>query len=126
MKKFIFIISSILLLAFASSANAGGCWDGDFNDCNVKAATGDAAAQMKLGWVYANGKGVSQDYEKAFEWWSKAAEQGNTGAQFHLGWMYANGKGVPKDYVMAHMFLNIAGANGDKYIQSTEALLPRK
>ncbi len=28
--------------------------------------------------------------------------------------MYANGQGVPQDYVQAHMWLNLAGAQGNK------------
>ena len=41
-----------------------------------------------------------------------AAEQGDAEAQVHLGAMYADGQGVLKDSVLAHMWLNIAGANG--------------
>ena len=39
--------------------------------------------------------------------------------------MYANGKGVPKDLVQAHVWLNIAGANGNqsakRYLMSVES-----
>ena len=41
-----------------------------------------------------------------------AAEQGDASAQHNLGVMYANGRGVLKDSVLAHMWSNIAGANG--------------
>ena len=44
----------------------------------------------------------------------QAAEQGNADAQFNLGVMYANGRGVLKDATLAHMWLNIAGANGSE------------
>ena len=53
--------------------------------------------ELKLGLKYLNGEGVKQDYKKAFEWFSKAAEQGNTEAQLHLGQMYYNGEGVNQD-----------------------------
>ena len=43
----------------------------------------------------------------------QAAEQGDATAQFNLGIMYANGRGVLKDSVLAHMWSNIAGANGN-------------
>lgn len=49
----------------------------------------------------------------------QAAEQGNAGAQSNLGVMYALGKGVPQDLVYAHMWFNIAAANG--YNQAAEA-----
>jgi TPR repeat protein len=42
-----------------------------------------------------------------------AAEQGNARAQTNLGDMYANGRGVPQDYILAHMWFNLAAAQGD-------------
>lgn len=50
-----------------------------------------APAQGQLGYMYIVGEGVSQDYKKAFEWFSKSAEQGNVYAQFYLGNMYYDG-----------------------------------
>ena len=44
----------------------------------------------------------------------QAAEQGTAGAQYNLGLMYAIGRGVLKDATLAHMWLNIAGANGSE------------
>ena len=43
-----------------------------------------------------------------------AAEQGHASAQYTLGLMYAIGSGVLKDATLAHMWLNIAGANGSE------------
>ena len=37
------------------------------------------------------------DYEKAFEYFRKAAELGNAGAHYNLGTMYYKGRGVEKD-----------------------------
>ena len=51
---------------------------------------------------------------EAARWYRLAAEQGQAGAHYDLGVMYANGEGVLKDSVLAHMWLNIAGANGNK------------
>ena len=39
--------------------------------------------------------------------------RGVTSAQFDLGLIYANGRGVLKNSVLAHMWSNIAGANGN-------------
>ena len=47
---------------------------------------------------YYRGKGVPQDFQKAAEWYQKAAEQGHAKAQFNLGVMYANGEGVSQNY----------------------------
>ena len=45
-------------------------------------------------------------------WYRLAAEQGEASAQHNLGVMHTNGWGVLKDSLLAHMWLNIAGANG--------------
>nr|WP_034909049.1 SEL1-like repeat protein [[Eubacterium] cellulosolvens] len=42
---------------------------------------GDAQAQINLGCCYTAGRGVTQSYEKAVEWFQKAAEQGNENAK---------------------------------------------
>ena len=44
----------------------------------------------------------------------KNADAGNAYAQHNLGLMYNNGNGVPKDLVQAHVWYNIAGANGEE------------
>ncbi len=53
-------------------------------------------------------------YATALDLCRKAAEQGDASAQFNLGRMYAEGEGVKRDYEQAHMWFNIASANGDK------------
>jgi TPR repeat protein len=53
--------------------------------------------QYNLGKRYFYGEGVTKDYAKAVEWWTKAAEQGNADAQYSLGDCYFNGYGVRKD-----------------------------
>ena len=45
---------------------------------------GDADAQHRLGHLYNDGKGVSQNLKKAQEWLVKAAAQGHKNAQKHL------------------------------------------
>ena len=46
------------------------------------------------------------------KWFGKAAEQGNARAQGGLALRYATGEGVLKDYVTAHMWANLAAAEG--------------
>ena len=61
-----------------------------------------AFARNKLGEMYYQGNGVPRNYEKAFEWFEKAAEsEKNALAEYNLGGMYAEGKGVEKDYEAA-------------------------
>ena len=47
-------------------------------------------------------------------WYRLSADQGNASAQNNLGLRYSNGEGVLKDSVLAHMWFNIAGANGNE------------
>ena len=51
--------------------------------------------------MYKNGLGVEQSYEKAVEWYLKAAEQGLADAQNNLGNMYYTGTGVEQSYEKA-------------------------
>jgi TPR repeat protein len=74
------------------------------------AERGDARAQAQLGFMYATGLSVAQNYALASYWYRRAAEQGNAAAQHLLGLMYDKGFGVPPDYVLAHMWLNLAAA----------------
>ena len=53
------------------------------------------------------------DFATALREWKPLAEQRNAVAQKDLSVMYAFGKGVPKDYVYAHMWGNLAAANGN-------------
>jgi hypothetical protein len=48
------------------------------------AEQGNAAAQLDLGLMYRDGKGVNKDPKKAAKWFTEAAEQGFTPAQYHL------------------------------------------
>ena len=45
-------------------------------------------------------------------WYRLAAEHGHVDAQYNLSEMYVIGRGVTQDYAMAHMWGNIAAANG--------------
>ena len=51
---------------------------------------------------------------EAVNWYRLSAEQGNATAQNNLGVMYNDGLGVPQDHGTAHMWYNIASANGDE------------
>jgi TPR repeat protein len=65
------------------------------------AAMGHIRAQYNLGWMYENGRGVTEDDKLAVDWFRKAAEQGYARAQYYLGVMYANGIGVTEDDKLA-------------------------
>ena len=70
--------------------------------------------------MYAQGRGVDQDYPQAFIWFSKAAEQGHAEAQYNLGVMYVNGDHVVQDDVEAVKWFNKAAEQG--YAEAQSAL----
>ena len=72
------------------------------------AEAGDMRAQSSLACLYHEGDGVPQDDEKAFYWFSLAAEKGHAFAQNYLGMMYLDGRGVDEDFEEAFIWFLIA------------------
>ena len=68
-----------------------------FEDYLNEAKQGDSEAMLKVAGCYYKGKGVKQDYEKAFKYFPKSAETGNPEAMANVGAYYWQGKGVAKD-----------------------------
>ena len=83
------------------------------------AEQGQAGAQYNLGLIYANGKGVPQDYAEAIKWYRLAAEQGHVEAQYDLGRIYAEGEGTTRDLVQAYLWLDLAARQGGKEYAKT-------
>jgi len=90
------------------------------------AKQGHAEAQRALGYMYEHGIGVEEDETKAVTLYRRAALQGSVEAQFRLGLMTAEGTGTPQDYYAAHIWLNIAGANGYAKAHALRDLLSKK
>jgi HEAT repeat protein/Sel1 repeat-containing protein len=73
------------------------------------AESGSVQAQSAVGMMYADGKGVRQNYAEAAKWWVKAAEGGDLDAG-RLAWnLYRNGEGVDRDPAMANQMAKIIG-----------------
>ena len=47
----------------------------EFEETKALAEKGDASAQYNLGLMYIRGHGVEQDFNEAFKWTKKAADQ---------------------------------------------------
>ena len=77
MKDAIHIFFSIFALTVGSPA-------ADLTVVLQKAEKGDAEAQYQLAEMYADARGVDQDYTKSYHWAKKAADQGNPKAQYRL------------------------------------------
>jgi TPR repeat protein len=66
------------------------------------AEKGYVPAQAAVGMMYANGKGVQQNYAEAGKWWIKAAEGGHLLAADNASMLYRSGVGVPADANVAN------------------------
>ena len=84
-----------------------------FDECEFAARKGVVAAQLMLGYCYAQGLGVVADEEKALEAFTKAARRGNAVAQYNLAICCAKGIGMnaPKPE-LAEKFMQRAAKAG--------------
>lgn len=89
----------------------------DYNPVYASASSGDVDAQIKLGKMYRDGKGVEKDGKKAVEWLTRAAEQGRSDAHYLLGDIYASGNGVPLSYSKALEWFKFPLDQGDSDTQ---------
>ncbi len=69
-------------------------------------------AQFHFGEMYDFGEISPQNNKAAARWYELAAEQGFALAQKALGLMYEQGRGIVRNQVYAHMWTNLAVANG--------------
>ena len=69
-------------------------------------------AQMALGKMYQDGKGVVQDYAEAIKWYRLAANQGIPSAQDIMGDMYESGTGVEQDSAESFRWYHLAAVQG--------------
>jgi len=99
-----------------------------------KRAIGLVAVTLFAGVVAAHGADYSEgekayvrgDYPTALRIFRQLAAQGDADSQFGLGVMYDNGQGVPQDYVQAHMWYNLAGAQGDEEARKRRDIIAKK
>jgi TPR repeat protein len=67
-----------------------------------------------LGNCYYSGRGVSQDFNKAFEYYQQAAKLNHSDAIYKLGLCYKNGKGVSNDINKAIQYYQQAADLGNQ------------
>ena len=51
-------------------------------------------AMVSLGWQYANGNGVPQDFAAARKWFESAADTAGPAGHFEVAGLYSSGRGV--------------------------------
>lgn len=112
MKKLLSIVFILCSALSITTTNAADLKQGiyELNRGEFKAAIaefeplveeGYSPAQYHMGLIYLNGWGVRKDAQKAFDFFTLAAEQNNPDAQFELSLMYTSGDVVKKDPKMA-------------------------
>jgi|SRR5882672_231430 len=85
MKRILFVLVVVLI---ALNDSRGGEPETLFAQVRALAQSGNLEAQYHIGMMYNNGMGVSQDPNKAFEWFSKAATGGDPLAAYKVGCYY--------------------------------------
>lgn len=88
---------TILLISVALLFCINDCFANDINNLLYKASKGDMEAQYQVGYRYAAGVNVSQDFKEARKWFYRAAIKGHPKAQDNLAYIYLKGYGVTKD-----------------------------
>ncbi len=71
--------------------------------------------RYRIGKMHCYGLGTQQDYEKAFKWFLKSAEEGNRFAQYSLGNLYYYGNGTDKDLSQAFQWYMKSAEQGQPY-----------
>lgn len=82
---------------------------------NMKSADMRSYVWYRIGKMHCYGLGTEQDYEKAFEWFLKSAQEGNKFAQYSLANLYYHGNGVEKDLSQAFWWYRKSSEQGQPY-----------
>lgn len=96
-----FIIILVLSILLAS------CSTGHFGDMPLRPQT-----KADYGVRYLLGRGVEKDPEKAFYYFSQAAQEDDPFAENELAYLYAAGKGTKRDYSKAFYWYEKAAQHG--------------
>ena len=72
-----------------------------FHMLNIGALSGDMRCQNALGCFYRKGIGTNQDFNKAYDWFNKSANQGFNKAILNLSICYKQGEGTAVNYQKA-------------------------
>jgi TPR repeat protein len=90
-----------------------------FPKLKAAAEKGHKKAQYRLGRCYDKGYGVTEDNQKAYQWYLKGAQQGHGKSQYQLAKCYMKGKGVAKDTAKAKAWI-LKAVKNDKAKEKLE------
>ena len=77
-----------------------------------------AYVHYRIGRMFYDGYGTDIDYEEAFKWLKKAADEGNHLSEFVVGKMLCNGTGTEKNTEAGTEYLTRAANSGNEYAQN--------
>ena len=80
----------------------------------AQADKGNIPAMVEVGSMYAQGEGVSQNYAKAREYFTKAANNGSVDGMIGFGSLYKGGFGVNEDCEEASKWYRKAAYEGSQ------------
>jgi localization factor PodJL len=87
------------------------------------ALKGDPTAAYEIGVRYAEGKGVTANFDEAAKWYDRAAQAGVVPAVFRLGTLYEKGLSVKKDVDLARRYYMQAAERGNAKAMHNLAVL---
>lgn len=106
-------INSCIILSVSEAISSD--LSDSISELSIKAEAGNAQAQYQLAAeLYNCGECEPEDYDKAIEWGTKAAEQDHVDAQSFLGTMYS--EGIPK-YHASGMLLSRTKVNREEALK---------
>lgn len=88
------------------------------------AEQGNATAQLNLGQLYRQGKGVPQDDKKAIAWYIKASQNNSDIARYTLGLMHQEGRASDEDLAEAGLVLETHAAAPAQPQATPAAVIP--
>ena len=88
-----------------------------------KIADDDTSAQIALGDLYANGRGVPVDYGTAIKWYQSAHKAGDGAALARIAYLTTQGLGVVKDMEKGVQLLQAAATKGDGFARGKLGLM---
>ena len=83
-------------------------FDQAFTACLESAHSNDVDAQYLVGKMYQEGKGTFSDYQKAQDWFQKAADKNHPEAELEIGKSYSTGISTPVNYQKAFQYFSKA------------------
>jgi TPR repeat protein len=112
MNTFLKTALALFALILTSHAMASSASEAVFDRKLEQAETGDAEAQYDVGYRFEKGRGVDEDEDEAFAWYSKSAAQGMDKGQYKVGICYLKGSGIDQDLEVARVWLQKAAGQG--------------